>query len=637
MSDQGYSAKHIEVLEGLEPVRVRPGMYIGGTDTNGLHHLVWEALDNAVDEAVNGYCDHIVVTLGEDGTCSVDDNGRGIPVDKHPKYNKPALEVILTTLHSGAKFSNKTYNTSGGLHGVGVSVVNALSEKTVIDVRRDGGHFMMEFSRGLTVGKLKRLGDVAKGVHGTTVTFLPDSQIFPRTTFTLKSILERAETKAFLNARLTIDVIDRRTQEKHTFHYPNGVKDYLAKLLKGRKPVGGGAFHFADKNGMAVEVALQWTEQTETSVFSYANSVYTSEGGAHENGLRAALAKTLRTHMGRSAKYKNLAATAEDVKEGLVAVLSVYLSNPQFQGQTKEKLNNPEAATWVDNAVRTAFERFLLEQPTTGEEIMARVALAAQARMASRSAKDSVMRKTAISHRLTLPGKLADCSSTDPSETELFIVEGDSAGGSSKQARDRRTQAVLPLRGKILNVENATAEKLAANNEVKSLTISIGTGMGKEFDYSKLRYDRIVIMTDADVDGAHISALLLTFFFRFMPKLVEKGHIYLAQPPLFKIELGKDVRYALDDAERDRILADAPGNVKPQISRFKGLGEMPMNILKETTMDRSRRRLLQVTVENALAADAAFSRLMGKDASARYEFLEQNSAAFVSSGGELDI
>ncbi len=361
------------------------------------------------------------------------------------------------------------------------------------------------------------------------------------------------------------------------------------------------------------------------------------EGEGHENGLRAALTKTLRTHMGRTPKYKNIAPTAEDVKEGLVAVLSLLLPNPQFQGQTKEKLNNPEASTWVDNAVRTAFERFLLEHPTTGEEIMARVALAAQARMASRSAKDSVMRKTAISHRLTLPGKLADCSSTNPSETELFIVEGDSAGGSSKQARDRRTQAVLPLRGKILNVENATAEKLAANNEIKALTISIGAGMGKDFDYSKLRYERIIIMTDADVDGAHISALLLTFFYRFMPKLVEKGNIFLAQPPLYKVELGKEVHYALDDTELDRLLAEAPGNVKPQISRYKGLGEMPMNVLKETTMDRSQRRLLQVKVDNAMMADNAFSRLMGKDASARYEFIERNSAAFVSSGGELDI
>jgi DNA gyrase subunit B len=633
-----YSAKSIEVLEGLEPVRVRPGMYIGGTDINGLHHLVWEALDNAVDEAVNGYCDHIVVTLGTDGTCSVEDNGRGIPVDKHPKYNKPALEVIMTTLHSGAKFSNKTYNTSGGLHGVGVSVVNALSETTVIDVKRDGLHHRMEFSRGAVVGKLKKIGAVGKNEHGTTVTFLPDAQIFPRTTFTLKSILERAETKAFLNAALTIDVVDRRTEEKVTFHYPNGVKDYLGKLVRSRKGVGGQPFYHHDKNGMQMEVALQWTEQTETSIFSYANSVYTMEGGAHENGLRSALTRTLRTHIQRSGKgAKNLVVTADDVREGLVAVLSIYLSNPQFQGQTKEKLNNTEAQTYVDTAVRSAFERFLLESPSTADAIMNRVILAAQARQASRTAKETVMRKTAISHRLTLPGKLADCSSTDPGETELFIVEGDSAGGSSKQARDRRTQAVLPLRGKILNVENATPEKLAANAEIKALTISIGAGLGKDFDYGKLRYAKIIIMTDADVDGAHISALLLTFFYRFMPELVEKGNIYLAQPPLFRVELGKEAVYAVDEADLARVLDEAPKNVKPQISRYKGLGEMPMSALKETTMDRSQRRLLRVTVDNALAADAAFSQLMGKDPSARYEFLKENSAAFVSSGGELDI
>jgi DNA gyrase subunit B len=634
MSD--YTAKHIEVLEGLEPVRVRPGMYIGGTDSTGLHHLVWEAMDNAVDEAINGFCDQITITIGKDGSCSVEDNGRGIPVDNHPKFNKPALEIIMTTLHSGAKFSNKSYSASGGLHGVGISVVNALSEFVRVTVWRDGAEWVQEFSRGKALGKLKRTAEIRK--KGSKVTFIPDSQIFNKREFNKKWIVERAESKAFLNSGLSITIIDERDDTKEKFHYENGIRDYLKKLLEGKEPIGAGYFYHNQKNGIHVEVALQWTESTETTIYSYANSVYTSEGGAHEAGLRNGLTKTLRSHIERTLpKAKAIAVTSDDVREGLVAVLSIFLANPQFQGQTKEKLNNPEAQTIVDSTVKSAFERYLLENPSTAETVMNRVILAAQARMASRSAKDAVMRKTPISHRLTLPGKLADCSSTDPAICELFLVEGDSAGGSSKQARDRRTQAILPLRGKILNVENATAEKLAGNNEIKALVTTIGAGMGDSFDYSKLRYDKVVIMTDADVDGAHISALLLTFFYRHMLKLIEKGHIYLAQPPLYRIELGKNVHYAQDDEAKVRLLAEAPKNVKPEIHRYKGLGEMPMNILKETTMDKTRRRLLKVTIQDAEATEATFVRLMGKEASARYEFIKENSAMFVSKGGELDI
>lgn len=636
MSAHDYTAKHIEVLEGLEPVRVRPGMYIGGTDSVGLHHLVWEAMDNAVDEAINGYCDQITITIGKDGSCSVEDNGRGIPVDNHPKFNKPALEIIMTTLHSGAKFSNKSYSASGGLHGVGISVVNALSEHLRVNVWRDGVEWTQEFSRGTPIGKLKKTAEIRK--KGSKVTFIPDVQIFKKTEFNKKWIVERAESKAFLNSGLSITIIDERDNTKEKFHYENGIRDYLKKLLEGKSPIGGGYFYHNQKDGIHVEVALQWTESTETAIYSYANSVFTSEGGAHETGLRNGLTKTLRSHIERTLpKTKAIAVTSDDVREGLVAVLSVFLSNPQFQGQTKEKLNNPEAQTIVDSTVKSAFERYLLENPSTAEAVMNRVILAAQARMASRSAKDAVMRKTPISHRLTLPGKLADCSSTDPSSCELFLVEGDSAGGSSKQARDRRTQAVLPLRGKILNVENATAEKLAGNNEIKALVTTIGAGMGDSFDYSKLRYDKIVIMTDADVDGAHISALLLTFFYRHMPQLVEKGHIYLAQPPLYRIEMGKNVHYAADDDAKAKLLAEAPKNVKPEIHRYKGLGEMPMNILKETTMDKTRRRLLKVRIQDAEATESAFVRLMGKEASARYDFIKENSAVFMSKGGELDI
>lgn len=636
MSAHDYTAKHIEVLEGLEPVRVRPGMYIGGTDSVGLHHLVWEAMDNAVDEAINGFCDQINITIGKDGSCAVEDNGRGIPVDNHPKFNKPALEIIMTTLHSGAKFSNKSYSASGGLHGVGVSVVNALSERLRVDVWRDGAEWTQEFSRGKALDKLRKTPGVKK--KGSKVTFIPDSQIFKKTEFNKKWIVDRAESKAFLNSGLSITIFDERDETKETFHYENGIRDYLKKLLEGRTPIGGGYFYHNQKNGIHVEVALQWTESTETTIYSYANSVFTPEGGAHEAGLRNGLTKTLRSHIERTLpKAKAVAVTSDDVREGLVAVLSIFLANPQFQGQTKEKLNNPEAQTIVDSTVKSAFERYLLENPSTAEAVMNRVILAAQARMASRSAKDAVMRKTPISHRLTLPGKLADCSSTDPAICELFLVEGDSAGGSSKQARDRRTQAILPLRGKILNVENATAEKLAGNNEIKALVTTIGAGMGDSFDYSKLRYDKIVIMTDADVDGAHISALLLTFFYRHMPQLIEKGHIYLAQPPLYRIELGKNVHYAQDDEAKTRLLAEAPKNVRPEIHRYKGLGEMPMNILKETTMDKSRRRLLKVKIEDAVATESAFVRLMGKEASARYDFIKENSAVFVSKGGELDI
>ena len=636
MADNKYSAKDIEVLEGLDPVRVRPGMYIGGTDLNGLHHLVWEALDNAVDEAINGHCTEIAITLGADGFLTVEDNGRGIPVDKHPKFKKPALEIILTTLHSGAKFSNKSYTSSGGLHGVGISVVNALSESLLVEVRRDGKTWNQEFKRGKALGALKK----GKGTRqkGTTISFKPDPKIFPKIYFNKKWISERAQTKAFLNSGLTITVTDDRDGSTQKFHYANGLKDYLTSLLKGKKTVGTQQFYHNDRsNGIHIEAAIQWTQSTDSSIYSYANSVYTADGGAHEAGFKNGLVRTLRTHIERSGKLKNISITADDVREGVTAVLSIFLPNPQFQGQTKEKLNNVEAKTAVESSIKSAFELFLLENPSTSEQIVSRVILAAQARMASREAKDIVMRKTPISHRLTLPGKLADCSGANPSNTELFIVEGDSAGGSSKQARDRRIQAVLPLRGKILNVENATAEKLKQNNEIQALSQSIGAGIGDSFDYSKLRYEKVIIMTDADVDGAHISALLLTFFYRYMRELVDRGHIYLAQPPLYRVELGKESHYALDDKELEKIMEGANKRVNPVLHRYKGLGEMPTSILKETTMDPAHRKLLRVKVSDVKNAEDTLSRLMGKDASARYDFIKERSSAFVTKGGELDI
>jgi len=627
---KNYTADEITVLEGLEPVRARPGMYIGGTDTTGLHHLVWEAVDNSVDEAINGYCKEIIVEMGKDGSVTVTDDGRGIPVDKHKKHKKPALELIMTTLHAGAKFENKAYSSSGGLHGVGISVVNALSQKLLVTVRRDKFEWHQSFSRGVVTSKLIK-GKATKK-HGTTVSFIPDSKIFKRTNFNFKTICERAESKAFINKGLRITVKDSVRDEKQEFYFERGIVDYIKKVIGTKRGILPEPFYAGDPQGVNCEAVLQWSEATSTRIESYCNSINTVDGGTHEAGLRNGLTKTIRTEMERrSPKGKATPITVDDVKEGLTAILSIFVSNPQFQGQTKEKLNNPEVAGMVENIVRPAFEKFLLENPSTAELLIQRVELSAKARMASRAARDEVTRKSNISHRLTLPGKLADCSSTKPSDSELFIVEGDSAGGSSKQARDRKTQAILPLRGKILNVENATSDKLIGNAELKALSLSIGTGIGADFDLGKLRYDKIIVMTDADVDGAHISALLLTFFFRYMRPLIEHGNIYLSRPPLYKIAVGKDIHYAVDDGERDRVLAKYK-NRKVDISRFKGLGEMPVAILKETTMDKSKRSLMQVTLSDGDATENTFRELMGKDASARFRFIQKNASSF-----ELDV
>ncbi|HYR03651.1 MAG TPA: ATP-binding protein, partial [Syntrophobacteria bacterium] len=530
-----YTARDIQVLRGLEPVRLRPGMFIGNTSTTGLHHLVTEALDNAVDEALNGYCDHIHITIGADNAITVSDNGRGIPVETHRQSRKNTLETIMTTLHSGGKFSTKSYQISGGLHGVGISVVNALSEFMRVTTCRDGIRWQQDFARGKRKSKLLDLGPTSE--RGTTVIFRPDPDIFKDLRFNPRIIKEQTKAKAFLTRGLTITVDDQVEGIQEIFHFEDGIKNYIRDLVQGKEVVTEEPFCFTYANDLRLEMVLWWTTSTERAIYSYANSVYTSGGGSHETGLRLGLTRAVREYLARqnnqSRKVKNL--TGEDVREGLVAVLSVFVSGKlEFQGQTKERLNS-DIQPQVESVVKDAFENYLLHNPTAAEAIVDRVLLAAQAREASRQARESIGRKGAAA-RLTLPGKLADCSSTSLEETELFIVEGDSAGGSSKQARDRRFQAVLPLRGKILNVEQASADKIRKNKEIQDLIRCIGTGAGEQFDLGRLRYGKIFINCDADVDGFHISTLLLTFFYRYMRELIDKGHVYLAQPPLYRIQ-----------------------------------------------------------------------------------------------------
>ncbi|GMT41961.1 MAG: DNA topoisomerase (ATP-hydrolyzing) [bacterium] len=631
MADK-YTAEDITVLEGLEPVRVRPAMYIGGTDSNGLHHLVWESVDNAVDEAINGFCGNIGITITDRGGVIVKDDGRGIPVDTIKKFKKPALEIIMTTLHAGGKFHNKSYSSSGGLHGVGISVVNALSERMDVTVYRSGREWTQSFARGKPLSKMKK-GRSTRS-KGTVIHFIPDEKIFGNLSFNFKTICARAESKSFINRGLSIKVMDERTGDKKSFYYENGIMDYISKLLGAQKGVLPEPFYVNSKNGSApglrdtnnhfdCEVAFQWTQRTDNRIESYCNSIYTLDGGAHEAGFRNSIARSIRDVIERR-PGKATPITVEDVKEGLTAIISVLLEQPQFQGQTKEKLNNPEVAGQMESIVRPAFEKYLLENPTAADTLISRVELAAKARLASRAAKDEVRRKGNISHRLTLPGKLADCSSTDPAISELFIVEGDSAGGSGKQARDRRRQAVLPLRGKILNVENAADAKLLGNAELKALSLTIGTGIGDDFNLGRLRYSKIIIMTDADVDGAHISALLLTFFYRYMKPLITNGHLFLSMPPLYRIEAGSDTFYAADEKEKEKILGKLK-NRKFEISRFKGLGEMPVKVLKETTMDPENRTLLRVELNDEQETETAFRELMGRDASARFRFIQENS------------
>ncbi len=622
-----YTAKDILVLEGLEPVRRRPGMYIGGVDAAGLHHLLWELVDNSVDEAMNGHAGRITVTLHADGaSATVADDGRGIPVDRHAQYKKPALELILTTLHAGGKFEAKNYYHSGGLHGVGASVVTALSETLVARVRRDGGEWEQRFARGKAAGPLKKVG-AARG-SGTTIFFRPDPKIFPDVRFDPKRIAELLEAKAYLHGGLDVEFVDERAGTKALYCYEDGLRAYLGKIVGEQAPLAGEVFTIRkEQDGLHLDCALAWTEATEERVFSYVNSIPTTSGGAHENGLRAGLAKAIRNYLTvHNLVPRGLSIAAEDVREGLVAILAVKVPNPQFQGQTKERLNNAEVTPLIDGIVRTALENALNANRTVGDAIANRVVLAARARTASRAAAEQVQRKGGVSHRLNLPGKLADCTSTDPSECELFIVEGDSAGGSAKQGRERAFQAILPLRGKVLNTEQASTAKVLTNKELSDLVSALGCGTGKDFDSAKLRYHKICLLMDADSDGNHICTLLLTFFYRHLPELIRQGYVYIAQPPLYRIDAGKQVRWARDDAEKERLLAGHNGNRdKVQVTRFKGLGEMNPSTLKETTLDPARRSLLKVAIRDPEKTDESIQTLMGRDVAPRFEFIMERA------------
>jgi len=631
-----YTAKDITVLEGLEPVRKRPGMYIGGVGSAGLHHLAWEIIDNAIDEAMNGYASSLSVTLHADGaSISVTDDGRGIPVDKHPQTKKSALEVIFTMLHAGGKFGGGSYKTAGGLHGVGASVVNALSKELVATVKRDGAQWEQRFKQGKPVGALKRLGS-ARGT-GTTVYFHPDPTIFPRIEFEPSVIRERLEVASYLHKGLKVVFDDQSNARKEIFEHTEGIVEFLRKVLadRGLKPVHDTPFAMIKANGLRAELVLQWTEGTDELVKSYVNGIPTGSGGTHENGLRAGLGKAVRNYIEtHNLSPKGVTLTAEDIREGLVGILSVFMEEPQFQGQTKDRLNNPEVLSAVDSMVRPALELWMNENRTVAEAIVGRIILAARAREASRAAQQEVSRKSATSHRLTLPGKLSDCTSSVRSESELFVVEGDSAGGSAKQGRDRTRQAVLPLRGKVLNTESASLSKVLENKELSDLVTALGCGLGKNFDISRLRYGRVVILADADSDGNHIATLLLTFIYRHMPQLIQRGHVYLAQPPLYRIDIGRETHWALDDAHRDRILAQhGQGRGTPEITRFKGLGEMMPKVLWETTLNPKTRRLLRVEIADQIVTDRVINELMGRDASARFRFIMDRA----EEAEELDV
>jgi DNA gyrase subunit B/topoisomerase-4 subunit B len=634
-----YTAKDITVLEGLDPVRKRPGMYIGGVGSTGLHHLVWEILDNSIDEAMNGYASNILVTLHEDGaSITIADDGRGIPVDKHPKSKKSAVEVIFTTLHAGGKFDPGNYKTAGGLHGVGASVVNALSKELVATVRRDGSEWEMRFKQGHPVGALKKSGP-ARG-SGTTVFFRPDTTIFPKVEFDPDVIKQRLEVSSYLHKGVKIVFEDETKNEKHVFQHSEGLADYLKTILRERTatPVHEAPFTLfkdSDEGGLRLDLAMQWTQSTDEHVRSYVNGIPTGSGGTHENGFRAGLGKAVRNFIEtHNLSPKGVTLAAEDIREGLVAVLSAFVAEPQFQGQTKDRLNNPEIMSAVDSQVRPALEHWLNTNITIAESIVARVILSARAREASRAAQQEVARKSATSGRLTLPGKLSDCTSPGREDSELFIVEGDSAGGSAKQGRDRTRQAILPLRGKVLNTESASLAKVLENKELSDLVTALGCGLGKSFDLAKLRYGRVIILSDADSDGHHIATLLLTFIYRHMPGLIASARVFLAQPPLYRIDVGKETYWALDDAHRNRLLKlHGNGRSNPEITRFKGLGEMNPKVLWETTMNPRTRRLLRVEILDHIITDRVINELMGKDPSARFRFIMDRA----EEAEELDV
>ena len=628
MNSSGYSAKDIQVLEGLEPVRKRPAMYIGGTDGKGLHHMVWEIVDNAVDEYLNGHATAITVCLDKDGQgITVEDNGRGIPVDKHPKFGKSALELILTTLHSGAKFGEgDNYIHSGGLHGVGSSVVNALSKRMVATIRRDGHEWRQEFRRGKAHGSIEKLSPSRQ--HGTTIYFQPDGDIFPKTILDADTIKSHLEDMSYIHAGLKLSFEDKVSGQTHDLSHPGGIPEFLTKLVKdsAKAPTTELPFSFVRKDGERLEAVLQWTDATEEAVRSYVNGIRTSGGGTHEAGFRSAIVRAIRDYMEtHDIRVKGLTISAEDIREGIVGVLSTFVREPQFQGQTKDRLNNTEMTAQVESSVRPALESWLNANKTAADAIVGRIVLAARARQASREAVSEVKRKSASTRRLNLPGKLADCKSTNVDDTELFLVEGDGAGGSAKQGRSNRNQAVLPLRGKILNSEGMPLAKALANQELKDLVSAMGTGIGPSFNLSGLRYGKIILLMDADADGYHISTLLLAFFFRHLPELIRAGHVYIAVPPLFRIDVGKETHWARNDKHKEEILKSLRANARFEVSRFKGLGEMDAKVLAETTLDPRYRTLMRVEIDSLLDCDRAFVDLLGKDPSQRYRFIMEEA------------
>lgn len=627
VQEQAYDANQIQVLEGLEAVRKRPGMYIGSTSGKGLHHLVWEIVDNSIDEALAGYCDQIKVIIEEDNSITVKDNGRGIPVGIQEKMGRPAVEVIMTVLHAGGKFGGGGYKVSGGLHGVGASVVNALSTVLEVFVHRDGNIYYQKYHRGVPAEDLKIIGTT--DYTGTTIHFVPDGEIFTETLeFEYDTLATRIRELAFLNRGINISIEDKRVENKHNeYHYEGGIKSYVEHLNRTKEVVHEEPIYLeGERDGISIEVALQYNEGYTESIYSFANNIHTYEGGTHESGFKTALTRVINDYARKNGLIKENDAnlSGEDVREGITAIISVKHPDPQFEGQTKTKLGNSEVRTITDSVFSSHLEKFLLENPVVGRKIVEKGLMASRARLAAKKARELTRRKSALEVS-SLPGKLADCSSKDPSESEIYIVEGDSAGGSAKQGRDRHFQAILPLRGKILNVEKARLDRILSNNEVRAMITAIGTGIGEDFDIAKARYHKVVIMTDADVDGAHIRTLLLTFFYRYMRKILEAGYVYIAQPPLYKVQQGKRVEYAYNDKELDRIFQELPSQPKPNIQRYKGLGEMNPEQLWETTMDPSTRTMLQVNLEDAIEADETFEMLMGDKVEPRRIFIEENA------------
>ncbi|GAB7054920.1 MULTISPECIES: DNA topoisomerase (ATP-hydrolyzing) subunit B [Paenibacillus] len=621
-----YDESQIQVLEGLEAVRKRPGMYIGSTSSRGLHHLVWEVVDNSIDEALAGYCTKIDVIVHRDNSVTVIDNGRGIPVGEHPKLKRPTLEVVLTVLHAGGKFGGEGYKVSGGLHGVGVSVVNALSKKLIVRVKRDGKIHEQEFSCGIPQYDVRIVGETEE--TGTQVTFWPDEEIFTETTeYDFDTLQSRIRELAFLNKGIEITLTDERSNESHTFKYEGGIVSFVEYLNRTREALHQPPIYVeGDKDNIHVEVALQYNDSYTENIYSFANNINTHEGGTHESGFKSALTRVLNDYARKNNAIKDNDAnlSGDDVREGLTAIISVKIPDPQFEGQTKTKLGNSEVRGIVESLFAEKLQEFLDENPSIAKKIVEKGVQAQRAREAARKARELTRRKSALEVS-SLPGKLADCSSKDASISEVYIVEGDSAGGSAKQGRDRHFQAILPLRGKILNVEKARLDKILSNAEIRAIITALGTGIGDDFDISKARYHKIIIMTDADVDGAHIRTLLLTFFYRYMRRLIEVGYVYIAQPPLYKLERNKTVRYAYNDKQREAIMAEFGEGAKVNVQRYKGLGEMNPGQLWETTMDPESRTLLQVSIQDAIEADLVFDTLMGDNVEPRREFIQQHA------------